>query len=490
MLRTLRGRLIASHMLLLLIVIPLVGLALVYVLESRVVLANLARQLASQGVLIAEMLNADPLVWQDRGQAAAFVTHIDPLFPAKLTLLAPDGVVLASSDPEDAGLIGRRVTLQGLAEAAGGQPTSRVRYSRDARAEVAEIMAPARDAAGRVVGIVRLTDRLGSVAERFTSLRLLIAGVLAVGLALGALLGLALAVTVERPLESLTREVEAYTAGGNLAALPEAGPLETRRLHRAFRRMDERLRSLEEARRQMLANLLHEVGRPLGSLRAAGRALLDGADADAGLRRELLAGMDDEIGRMEALLDDIADLRDRAAAGIELHRRPVALGEWLPQVLAPWREAARGAGLRWETDIAGDLPTVEVDPDRLAQALGNLLSNAIKFTPGRSLTRGRDHGRERGGRARLVVPHRRHRPRHPAGGAGPHLRAVLPLPARPPLPAGAGRGPHHRPRHRRRARRHAHGGERGRRRRGVCGAFEDLTGLGVGKLARVQRDET
>ena len=303
------------------------------------------------------------------------------MFPAKLTLLAPDGAVLASSDPDDIGLIGRRVMLPGLAEAAGGQPYSRVRYSRDARAEVAEIMAPARDAAGRVVGVVRLTDRLANVAERFTRLRLLIAGVLVAGLGLGALLGLVLAVTVERPLESLTREVDAYTAGGSLVALPEAGPLETRRLHRAFRRMDERLRGLEEARRQMLANLLHEVGRPLGSLRAAGRALLDGADADAALRRELLAGMDGEIGRMEALLDDIADLRDRGVTAIELHRRPVALGEWLPQVLAPWREAARGAGLRWQADLAGDLPTAEVDPDRLAQALGNLLSNAIKFTP-------------------------------------------------------------------------------------------------------------
>ena len=237
-------------------------------------------------------------------------------------------------------------------------------------------MAPARDAAGRVVGVVRLTDRLANVAERFTRLRLLIAGVLAVGLGLGALLGLALALTVERPLESLTREVDAYTAGGSLAALPEAGPAGDPTAPPRVPAHGRAAAGLEEARRQMLANLLHEVGRPLGSLRAAGRALLDGADADAGLRRELLAGMDGEIGRMEALLDDIADLRDRAAAGIELHRRPVALGEWLPQVLAPWREAARGAGLRWEADLAGDLPTVEVDPDRLAQALGNLLSNA------------------------------------------------------------------------------------------------------------------
>ncbi len=320
MLRTLRSRLIASHMLLLLVVIPLVGLALIYVLENQVVLANLARQLTSQGVLIAEMLVADPQVWQDPEQAAAFIARVDPLFPAKLTLLASDGTVLASSDSEDTGLIGRWVTPSGLAEAAGGQPTSRVRYSRDARVEVAEIMAPARDAAGRVVGVVRLTDRLANVAERFTSLRILIAAVLAVGLGLGAVLGLALALIVERPLESLTREVDAYTAGGSLVALPEAGLLETRRLHRAFRRMDERLRDLEEARRQMLANLLHEVGRPLGSLRAAGRALLDGAGRGDPRRDPDLPGRLQDAGRRKRrhpLRRPAAARRDRPHAAQE-----------------------------------------------------------------------------------------------------------------------------------------------------------------------------
>jgi signal transduction histidine kinase len=66
---------------------------------------------------------------------------------------------------------------------------------------------------------------------------------------------------------------------------------------------------------------------------------------------------------------------------LELNRRPTALGEWLPQALIPWQKAAQEKGLRWQTDIPPDLPTVLVDPDRLGQALGNLLSNAVKYTP-------------------------------------------------------------------------------------------------------------
>jgi signal transduction histidine kinase len=137
----------------------------------------------------------------------------------------------------------------------------------------------------------------------------------------------------------------------------------------------------EENRRQLLANLVHELGRPLGALRSAIHALSGGADRDEELRRELLAGMDDELQRLQRLLDDLAELHERVLGSLELNRRPTALGEWLPQALIPWQKAAQEKGLRWQTDIPPDLPTVLVDPDRLGQALGNLLSNAVKYTP-------------------------------------------------------------------------------------------------------------
>jgi signal transduction histidine kinase len=152
-------------------------------------------------------------------------------------------------------------------------------------------------------------------------------------------------------------------------------------LLQAFNTLVERLRTLEQNRRQLLANLVHEIGRPLGALHSAVQALMGGADEDTSLRQELLAGMDEELGRLRHLLDDLARLHDQVLGTLELHRQPVALGDWLPRLLAPRGAAARDKGLHWEVVIPADLPTLEIDRDRLGQAVGNLVSNATKYTP-------------------------------------------------------------------------------------------------------------
>ena len=381
MLSTLRARLIVSHVLPLLIIIPLVGLALVYVLETRVLLPSLARQLTAQAVLVAELTRAQPEVWQDPAAAAGFVDRTGSLFPGQLMLLSSGGVVLASSDPADAALVGHPSGLSGVQNALAGQQYSEIHYNQDQRAEVADVLVAAPGPAGAHAGIVRLTGTTANVWDRFLLLRYLIAEVLVAGLAVGAGLGLALAVTIERPIERVTAAVHNLAGGGQLTALPETGPVETRLLLRAFNTLVERLSQLEEARRQLLGNLVHELGRPLGALGAASHALLNGALEDPVLGRELLAGIAGEVQRLDRLLDDLAELHDRVLGPLELDRQPLALGQWLPPVLATWREAALQKGLSWQLAIDPALPTVSADGDRLAQAVGNLLSNAVKYTP-------------------------------------------------------------------------------------------------------------
>ena len=169
--------------------------------------------------------------------------------------------------------------------------------------------------------------------------------------------------------------------GQPLDALPEQGPKEVRLLVRAFNTLTEQRRDLERSRRRLLANLVHELGRPLGALLSATQALASGADEDVALRYELLEGMQGQMQLMRRLLDDLTQLYDQALGPLELARKPTPLGPWLVQEIVPWREAAQDKDLRWHAQIPEDLPTVNIDADRIAQALGNVIGNAIKYTP-------------------------------------------------------------------------------------------------------------
>lgn len=381
MLRTLRQWLILSHVLPTLIIIPLLGLALVFILETRVLLPGLASELAGQANLAAELASDHPEIWRDPTQARAFADRLGSRLNARVMLLDTQGVLLASSDPGDASRVGQRLDPAGLDWARNGQAAIRTAYGRYRTAEVADVLVPVRGSDGQVLGIIRLTHQFVSVSEQFAHLRYLIAAVLAAGLVLGAGIGLLLALNLERPLRELTSSISRLASGGHLAPLPKRGPAEIAALTQTFNTLVERLRSLESARRQLLANLVHELGRPLGALRSGVQALLGGAAEEAELRRELLVGMDEELGHLKRLLDDLARLHDHVLGSLELARRPVRLAEWLAPALVPWREAARAKGLRFEAVVPPGLPTIELDPDRAAQALGNLLDNAIKYTP-------------------------------------------------------------------------------------------------------------
>ena len=93
---TLRARFILSHILPILIVVPFVGAALIYILETQVLLANLSQGIGEQANLIAQSVNSRPDVWQDRVQADAFVASVSIHTSGSVSLLQPDGALLAT----------------------------------------------------------------------------------------------------------------------------------------------------------------------------------------------------------------------------------------------------------------------------------------------------------------------------------------------------------------------------------------------------------
>jgi two-component system sensor histidine kinase BaeS len=381
MLRTLRNRLILSHVLPLLIIIPLMGVAIIYALETQVLLPSLSKELAGEAGLLAEIASSQPEIWEDPAFAQDILTQARPYLAARVMWFAPDGRLLASSDPEDADRLGQLLEIPDFIDTRPGEVDSHTDFSQRLHGEIVDVYAPVITTENQVVGVVRLSYRFATVYEDFLQLRYLIAAILIVSLLAGVLLGSTLALNINSPIRKVIDAVYDLARGSSKAELTEQGPEEVRLLQRSVNHLMERLHSLEEARRRFLANLVHEIGRPLGALHAAVQALLLTPQPDPQVLEEMLAGMNDETSRLQHLLDELAHLHDQVLGTLELERQPVALAEWLPGVLRPWEAAIHEKHLHWEMSLSSSLPIVDVDPLRLAQIVGNLISNAIKYTP-------------------------------------------------------------------------------------------------------------
>jgi signal transduction histidine kinase len=376
--KTLRSRLILSHLLPLLIVVPLAGLALIYTLETQVVLTELSDRLTERANLIIEVLKDQPEVWTNSDQAAIFLSEIGEDLPGQLFLLRSDGSFIATFSPKPLDQSTASPMLEGLETALGGEQSVIVKYR--FLNPSAEVLLPVLDAQQQLIGIVGVTQTLAGIFSRIGDMRTLILITIGIQLFLGVILGIYLARKLEKPIETAAAGVIDIAAGKDIDQVPVQGPLEIRQLSASVNILSERLRILEETRRRSLANIVHELGRPLGAIQSAVHVLLKGTD-DPQVERELLQGVDNEIKRMQPLLDDLALLHGQVTGTLTLNRQQVRLSDWLTTNLLPWRATALEKGIQWNTDIPENLPEISIDPERMAQVLGNLLSNAVKYTP-------------------------------------------------------------------------------------------------------------
>ena len=375
MFRSLRTRLILSHILPALLLIPLVGAVMVYVLETRLLLPTVYSNLAKEANLMAAITRNEPVFWQSREAAQALVNSAGPYLNGRLSLVTLDGHTLASSDTPHTSAEPPLVDLPDMSRV----PPGHVVELRNG--PLAEAIAPVYDFRGREIGVIRMTTRVVSLTDEIFQMRYLLGSILLIAVLAGLGLGSYLAISINRPIQHVTRSIQALAQGDWQAHVEERGPDEMRVLAAEVNALVDKLHSLENARRQLLANLVHELGRPLGAIRSAILALLHGADKDSQLAHDLLTGLDEETVRLQHLLEDLAGLHDQVLGKLELNRVPVPLDDWLVGTLSPWEAAARQKGLTWNLDVSPDLPIVRIDPDRMAQAMGNILSNAIKFTP-------------------------------------------------------------------------------------------------------------
>lgn len=376
--KTLRGRFILSHLLPMLLVIPLVGLVAVYLLETQVLLATVSSNLEQQATAIATAVTGNPDVLNDPQLADQLLARFALQADRSVVLYGPAGNVIASSaqdsDPPSADISGDTLDL-----AQTGQPKISVTYG--LLRQTAEVLVPVTGVDQKLIGMIALTHTLEGAANQIARLRWLMIAILLAELILGGSVGAVLAVRLARPIDHAAHAIVEVSHGVRIDPIAPEGPREIQDLTNSVNELAERLRGLEDTRRRSLANIVHELGRPLGAMRSAVHVLRGTTGDDPVLREELLAGVEAQIERLEPLLDDLAQLHGQASGEVRLLREQVMVQEWLPPVLLPWRTAALDKGLDWQATVPPTLPEISIDPTRMAQAVGNLLSNAVKYTP-------------------------------------------------------------------------------------------------------------
>jgi signal transduction histidine kinase len=380
MFRTLRSRLVLSHALPLLVIIPIIGVALSSLIQTRVLLPSLSRALMTNAVLLANVTGDQSQLWSNPVYAEYYLTHLRHDISARVQFLTPGGQLLASSVPTEAPLIGMVLDFAGVAQARSGQVASYTYNNLASAAEIIDVFVPVLNQNQQLIGVLRMSYTYNNLSTEFTRSRYVIVGILAVGLLVGTILGWSLALNLSKPIREVTQAINDLAHGNRQAQLTEHGPEEIQLLAQSFNSLNERLTNLEKARKQLLANLVHELGRPLGAIRSAIQALASGAGQDPHLLADLTTGMDDQAARLQHLLDELAHLHDQVLGSLELEYQNLKISEWLPVVLRPWQEAAHDKHLSWQTDIPAELPEISADPNRLASVVENLVSNAIKYT--------------------------------------------------------------------------------------------------------------
>jgi signal transduction histidine kinase len=183
---------------------------------------------------------------------------------------------------------------------------------------------------------------------------------------------------VTAPVRALTKAIAAV-AGGDLSqrvavkSKDEIGQMAT-----AFNTMAAELQRAEALRRNLVADVAHELRTPLSLVRGNLEAMLDGLYE---MNRENVAAVHDETLVLARLVDDLRDLALAEAGRLELEVDDVDVGDLVLRVTDTFRAQAAQQAIALRAELPDATLFTRGDEQRLRQVLTNLLSNALRYTP-------------------------------------------------------------------------------------------------------------
>ncbi len=223
------------------------------------------------------------------------------------------------------------------------------------------------------VGGPNSTDELIDRVNRAIWLAALAAG--AAALLIGGLLVIGLL----RPVKALTSASKELSQGDLSQRVPVTTRDERGELSLAFNQMADNLEQMEAQRRDLTADIAHELRNPLSVMQARLEGIIDGVYEPSS---ERLKSVLEQSKLLNRLVEDLRMLALADAGQLTLDRADTDLSSLAAQAVEVYRTQAEEGDVRLGLDAPAPGSLVaNVDPARMEQVLGNLLSNALRHTP-------------------------------------------------------------------------------------------------------------
>jgi two-component system, OmpR family, sensor histidine kinase BaeS len=141
------------------------------------------------------------------------------------------------------------------------------------------------------------------------------------------------------------------------------------------------LRRQEQARRELLANIAHDLATPLTAIQGFSEALADDMIPDAAARQETAQRIGREVLRLRRMVADLRQVSSLEARQVQLDLAPLNIHSLVDETLAVIEPECEQMGISVHNEISPWTPLVRADSDRITQVLLNLLDNARRHTP-------------------------------------------------------------------------------------------------------------
>lgn len=195
---------------------------------------------------------------------------------------------------------------------------------------------------------------------------------------LAVILGIIIFRQIVSPLRQMTKAAQLITQGDLSQRVVVTSKDEIGTLATTFNQMAETLEKNQQTRRNLTADIAHELRTPISIIQANLEAMLDGVLQTS---PDEIASLRDESSLLARLVDDLRLLSLAEAGQLKLVFSNIQVKTLLQKALEPLYNQAEDQSIKISLIVDEGLPDIEVDTDRIAMVIRNLLNNAFRYTP-------------------------------------------------------------------------------------------------------------